>query len=341
MYTTATHTRWKIFFTLTLGIAAACALVSCASINSGYTVEPDCTLNRYKYASIHMGSRCSIVLYAPNEDDAAVAAKEAFEEISRVEDALTDYRATSESMRATSHSMGTWVTVSPVLFDVLLRSKSLYELSEGAFDPTVGRFTHLWRHAKRESRIPSKDELMDAASSVGFSFIEFDHEGNRVRFMRDGMVLDFGAIGKGYAADRAMEVLRSHHFDAALVDVGGDIVLGAAPPDSLDGWDIFVAPGNGHEWSTPLHAVAIATSGDLERHYEHDGIFYSHILDPRTGVGITHRRSVTVIARHGTTADSVASIVSVLGAPIIPQIESQFPGIQIMVQAGPRFDQRP
>jgi FAD:protein FMN transferase len=323
---------------LTLGIATASFLFSCVSIQNGSEVEQECTLNRYEYASIHMGSRCSIVLYAPSEDAAAVAAKHAFDEIAHIEDALTDYRETSEAMRAVSHPKGTWVPVSPVLFDVLDRSKHLYDISEGAFDPTVGRFTHLWRHAKRESRIPSEDELLDAEKSVGFNYVEFDHVGNRVRFMRDGMILDFGAIGKGYAADRAMKVLRMYSFDRALVDVGGDIVLGDEPPDSVDGWDITVHTGVGIEWSAPIHSLAIATSGDLERHYEQNGVIYSHILDPRTGVGVTHRRSVTVIARDGTTSDSVASIVSVLGKQCVPMLENYYPGIQIFIQSGPQSD---
>ncbi len=341
MHTAAPHTRKWVLFKLTLYLGAAFALLSCASINSQPAIEPDVTLNRYEYASIHMGSRCSIVLYAPTEHEAAASARAAFDEIARVEETLTDYRPDSESMRATSQPRGTWVIVSQILFEVLERSALFYELSNGAFDPTVGRFIHLWRHAQLESRTPSRVELVDAAYAVGFSSIQLDKANNRVRFMRAGIILDFGAIGKGFAADRALEILRSHGCDAALVDIGGDIAMGDPPPNNPRGWDVSVQSGNGAEWSTPLHSSAIATSGDLERHYEQNGIIYSHILDPRTGVGVTHRRAVTVIARDGTTADSVASIVSVLGEQIIPVLEDRFPGIRILIETRPRYDQQP
>lgn len=320
---------------LCLGVASG--LVSCTSLTPTAIDVDDCTPSRYEYASIHMGSRCSIVLYATSESHAAAIAQAAFDEIAKVEDALSDYRPSSESMRATSQPSGTWVQVSHLLIDVLHKSMEFFQLSDGAFDPTVGRFTHLWRQAKKESRIPYPIELDEAAHAVGFSFIELDSTNDRVRFMREGMILDFGAIGKGYAADKALEVIRMNGITMALVDVGGDIALGDPPMTDTNGWSVSVQAGTGAEWTAPLHSCAIATSGDLERHYEHEGVRYSHILDPRTGIGVSHRRAVTVIAHDGTTADSVASIVSVLGESIIPKLEDQFPGIQILIESGSQY----
>jgi len=327
-------------FTLTLLLGANTPLVSCAA-NNNHAASAQSTPTRYEYASIQMGSRCSIVLYTESEPRAAAAAEHAFDTIAAIEDTLTDYRPNSEAMRATNLPSGKWIAISPILADVLDRSRSFYELSNGALDPTVGGFTHLWRAAKREQRIPTPEELSKARETVGFNLIELDTEHHRVRFRKPGIILDFGAIGKGYAADKAIEVLRSHGITAALVDMGGDLAMGEPPPDQPKGWAISVQPGNSAEWSAPLHNAAIATSGDLERHYEHNGIRYSHILDPRTGMGITAPRAVTVIARDATTADAAASIVSVLGEPAIEMLREHYPEIQIRIATGEPFAQSP
>lgn len=329
-----------MLFTLTLLLGANTPLVSCAAHND-HAASAQSTPIRYEYASIQMGSRCSIALYADSEPRAAAAAEHAFDTIAAIEDTLTDYRPNSEAMCATSQPSGQWVAISPILADVLNRSRSFYELSNGAFDPTVGGFTHLWRAAKREQRIPTAEELLAASESVGFHLIELDTEHQRVRSRKPGIILDFGAIGKGYAADKAIEVLRSHGISAALVDIGGDLAMGDPPPDRPDGWAISVQPGNSAEWSAPLRNAAIATSGDLERHYEFNGARYSHILDPRTGMGITAPRAVTVIARDATTADAAASIVSVLGEPAIEMLREHFPEIQIRIATGEPFAQSP
>ncbi|MBO6512780.1 MAG: FAD:protein FMN transferase [Phycisphaerales bacterium] len=260
-----------------------------------------------------MGSRCRIVLYAESESKAARAASTAFTEIADVESVLSDYRSNSESMQATSHPAGTWVAVSPMFLEVLEKCEELHELSKGAFDPTVGSYTHLWRAARNDSQIPTTAELDSARHAVGWSKLEIDSDSSSVRFKRAGMVLDFGGIGKGYAADRAYEALQRLGISAALIDVGGDLLIGDPPPDQQDGWLVTIETGVAEPWTTRIQNAAVATSGDRERFYEHEGVRYSHILDPRTGVGIVRQPAVTVIARNGALADAYASIVSVMG----------------------------
>ena len=329
--------RW-MFFTLVLLLGANTPLISCAAHNT-HAASVQSTPTRYEYASIQMGSRCSIILYTDSEPKAAAAAEHAFDTIAAIEDTLTDYRPNSEAMRTAAQPAGEWVAISPVLTDVLDRSRVLYQLSGGAFDPTVGGFTHLWRAAKREQRIPTEEELKRTSASVGFGLLELDAAAQRVRFEKPGIILDFGAIGKGYAADKALGALREHGINTALVDMGGDLAIGDPPPDQPSGWSIRVQPGNSAEWTAPLHNAAIATSGDLERHYEHNGVRYSHILDPRTGMGVTAPRAVTVIASDATTADAAASIVSVLGEPVIPALRAYFPDIIIRIATGEPFEQ--
>lgn len=324
---------------MTLLLGAIAPIISCAATNQ-HAASAQSTPSRYEYASIQMGSRCTITLYADTEASAAQAAERAFDTIAAIEEILSDYRPNSEAMRVTTQPVGSRITISSTLTEVLSRSQSFYERSNGALDPTVGRFTHLWRAAKRAQRIPSDQELDSARPSVGFDLVDLDAANNRVRFLQPDMILDFGAIGKGYAADEALQSLRDDGFPNAMVDMGGDLALGDPPPDQPKGWRISVQPGNSAEWSTPIHNAAVATSGDLERHYEHAGVRYSHILDPRTGRGITAPRAVTVIAADATTADAAASIVSVLGAPAIEQLQARFPGIQIRIAVGEPFDRQ-
>lgn len=317
--------------TLVLYCGLYSLLLSCESLRKTGTLHADGTLNRYAYASVHMGSRCRIVLYAESEPRAAMAAREAFESISEVDDTLSDYRSDSESMRATTLQPNHWITVSPLLAQVLEQSIELYAMSEGAFDPTVGAYTHLWRSSTRKNRIPTRQELDDTKEAVGLSKIELDTPNRQVRFSRSNMILDFGAIGKGFAADRALRTLNTHGIDSALVDVGGDLVLGAPPPENPNGWLVLIQADDAQDWTTRLHSVAIATSGDHERYFLHNGKRYSHIIDPLTGFGVLNQPSVTVIAKDGATADAAASIVSVRGQRGIDQLKIHYPNIRIYI----------
>lgn len=330
-YTKGLQIRKWVLVTLVLYWGLYPSLLSCAPQRNSSTLQVDGTLNRYEYASVHMGSRCRIVLYAKSESNAALAAKKAFESISELDDTLSDYRSDSESMRATALPPNQWINLSPLLSRVLEKSKELYVLSEGAFDPTVGAYTHLWRSTKKENRIPTRQELNRANEAVGFSKIELDTPNNQVRFAQPNMILDFGAIGKGFAADRALETLRVHGIHSALVDVGGDLTLGAAPPGNPEGWRVSIQTGVEQGWTTRLHSIAIATSGDQERHFLHNGKRYSHIIDPQTGYGIINQSSVTVIADDGATADAAASIVTVRGQAGIEQLKSHYLNIKIYI----------
>jgi FAD:protein FMN transferase len=338
MCKTTLYNHFISVFNLILLLGASALIMSCGATNKSLTRSEQCTLNRYEYASIHMGSRCSIVLYAPTENQAAEAVNKAFVRIAQVEQVLSDYRSNSESMLATSQPSGEWVPASPTFIEVLELSKGFFEISEGAFDPTVGVYTHLWRSAKNTNRIPTQDELAIAKYSVGFEHVSVDHQNMRVRFDRPNMILDFGAIGKGYAADCALAVLSDLGYDSAIVDLGGDLAIGRSPPGDAVGWVVTVQPGNSAEWSSQWSSSGIATSGDLERHYVYRGIRYSHILDPRTGLGVTYPRAVTVVAEDAATADALASIVSVVGEGAISLLQSEFSGVQVRVDTGRAFE---
>jgi thiamine biosynthesis lipoprotein len=273
-------------------------------------------LARFTFSEPHMGTRFKIILYAPGQPAAKRAAQAAFQRIAALDAMLTDYRQESELMQLCKKAGGQQVPVSKELFFVLARAQEVSALSDGAFDVTVGPIVRLWRRARRSQQLPDAKELAQAKALVGYKNIHLDEKKQTVQLLKVGMRLDFGGIAKGYAADEALEVLRLQGVTRALVAAGGDIAVSGAPPDA-DGWKVGIAPLEDPEKEPSkyllLHDAAVSTSGDAEQYVEIDGKRYSHIVDPRTGLGLVDRQNVTVTARHGIFADSLTKVVSVLG----------------------------
>jgi thiamine biosynthesis lipoprotein len=265
-----------------------------------------------------MGVPWTITLYAASEAVGREAAAAAFAEVERLNGILSDYDETSELARLSAAApTAAPVDVSEDLWRVLERAAAIRDATGGAFDPTVGPLTTLWRQSRRSGELPRPDKLAAARAAVGPDTLRLDPERRAVRLEASGMRLDLGGIGMGYAIDRALEVLRQRSIVAAMIDASGDIGVSGPPPGSL-GWRIDVAPLDpmaiGAERQTlVLVDAAVTTSGDVRQGVEIDGIRYSHIVDPRTGVGVVGPAAVTVIAPDCTTADALATAASVLG----------------------------
>jgi FAD:protein FMN transferase len=275
----------------------------------------DFSLSRFSFGEPHMGTWFKITLYASDEQASQRAAREAFDRIAALDQKLTDYNSESELMRLCQKSGGARVPVSEELFFILARAQDLSRRSGGAFDVTVGPVVRLWRRARRTGRLPEAQQIAEARELVGYRMVQLDEQRHTVQLQKAGMRLDLGGIAKGYAADEALIVLKRRGITSALVAAGGDIAVSAPPPDA-PGWKIAVAR-LGDAPSAPssqviLHNAAISTSGDTEQFVEIDGKRYSHIVDPRTGMPLTSRRSATVIASDGTAADSLTKVASVL-----------------------------
>lgn len=274
-----------------------------------------------------MGVAARITVVAPSAAAARPAVRAAFDRIAAIESALSDWQEDSEAMRLCARGPGSW-PAGDDLRQVLARSIEIHAATDGAFDPTLGPLTALWRSARRDGRVPSASAQRDALAHSGLDAVRLDPDQGRVTLAKVGMRFDFGGIGKGYAADEALAVLAQHGFGAALVDLGGDLAIGGAPPGRA-GWTVQVDPGLSDEapFTLVLEHVGIATSGDREQHMtDHDGVVRSHILDPRTGEPVTHRIAVAVIAPDATTADALASALSVLGPRDAARILARLPG---------------
>ena len=262
-----------------------------------------------------MGVEFKISLYAGNQVIANQAARKAFDRIEELNGKLSDYDPKSELRKfcqtAGSHRK---IPLSHDLFFVLEQSTLLSRKSRGAFDVTVGPIVKLWRRARRRKNLPSTEKLKQARKLVDYRFLKLDRKTQSAELLKKKMLLDLGGIAKGYAADEALEVLQNLGIARALIDASGDIVIGLPPPGKK-GWKIALPlPGSPKTHRILfLKNVAVATSGDAFQFVEIEGKRYSHIVDPKTGMGLTHRIQVSVIAKNGQIADSLASALSVLG----------------------------
>jgi thiamine biosynthesis lipoprotein len=273
-------------------------------------------LKRFTFSEPHMGTLFSLILYAPDEATAQKAAKEAFARIEELNAIMSDYKADSELMKLCQHAGGDPVPVGEDLFKVLQASQEVARLSDGAFDVSISPVVRLWRKARRTKKMPDAQEIKKALELVDYRKIRLTPKGRTVQLLLYGMLLDLGGIAKGYAADAALEVLRRHGITRALVAAGGDIAVGD-PPEGADGWKIGIAPLKDPQgpprYQLLLRNMAVSTAGDSHQHVEIDGKRYSHIVDPKTGIGLVGPRSVTVIAPKGVLADGLDTAICVMG----------------------------
>jgi len=281
-----------------------------------------------------MGVEFQITLYAGGEKAANAALEAAFERINQLNSIMSDYDSSSELSRLgqTAPSKEP-VKLSKELFLVLAKAQSLSRRTGGAFDVTVGPLTKLWRRARRRKQMPEAGDLAAARAATGYRRLELDAKTRTARLLRPNMRLDLGGIAKGYAADEALAVLRRRGITRAVVNGSGDMAIGDPPPRKK-GWEVGVnprAPGGPPSEFLLLANCGVAASGDMYQFVEIDGRRYSHILDPRTGLGLTDRSSVTVVARDCMTADSLASAVSVLGPKDGLKLVKETPGAEARI----------
>ncbi|MCS6923435.1 MAG: FAD:protein FMN transferase, partial [Fimbriimonadales bacterium] len=194
-------------------------------------------LQRFEFKQIRMGVDAVIIVYAPTEAHAFRACRAAYARISVLEQQMSDYRVDSELNQLCQRAVGRWVRVSPELFYVLWRAQHLARQTQGAFDITLGPLVRLWREARRTGALPDEATLRAAKARSGYHLLELSLRRRAVRLKTEGMQLDLGGIAKGYACDHALRALRQHGIRHALIQMGGDIVAGDAPPDT-SGWRI-------------------------------------------------------------------------------------------------------
>ncbi len=280
-----------------------------------------------------MGTRFEITVVAPNEDIGYINIDEAVSEIKRIEKIISSWDPESETSMINRYAGIKPVEVSRELFGLLERAKKISEITDGAFDVSYASMDQIWRFDGSMDRAPSKTAIQQSISRIGHQKILLNYD-NRSAFLSEpGMKIGFGAIGKGYAADRAKELLISKQVKGGIINASGDLttwgtkvtgekwLVGIANPLSKD--KVF-------SW-LPVVESSVATSGNYEKYIVLNGDKYSHIIDPRTGYPTRGINSVSVFAKHAELCDALATAVFIMGKDSGIHLINQIDGVEVVV----------
>jgi len=264
-----------------------------------------------------MGSTFSIILYGHDRAGMEEAVRSAFEEIGRIERMLSAYRPDSEWSEVNRLAARQAVRVSPELFRLLACCLEFSRQSEGAFDISVGPLLKAWGFLGGTLHLPEEAEVAAVLPRVGYRHVRLDPQAHTVRFDDAGVEINAGGIGKGYAVDRAVEILRAGGFDTALVAGAGSSIYGlGAPPSEARGWKIDIPdPQNPRQpiEKVYLRDMSISTSGNYEKSFWEGGRTYSHIIDPRSGYPAGGVALVSVIAPRALDSETWTKPCFILG----------------------------
>jgi thiamine biosynthesis lipoprotein len=284
-------------------------------------------LERVQVEGPAMGTTFRVVLYARDGEAARAAAEAALERVRALELIFSDYSEDSEARRLAARAPVV-ARVSPELLELTELALEVGARTGGAFDVSVGPLTRLWRRAVRQGTAPDPAQLAAARAAVGLERIAVDRAAGTLELRASGMRLDYGGIAKGYALDAALAELGRRGFERALVDGGGDVAAGAPPPGEA-GWLVAIAdPSGAPARAVRLAHAALATSGDLARGGEVDGVPRSHLVDPRSGLALMGRpRVASALAPSGALADALASALLLLAPDAWERAVEGLPGV--------------
>ena len=283
-------------------------------------------LFRVEESFLKLGTTFKVISYVDDTSRWYDVLLECTETLDQIDRTFSDYRPDSESSKLSALSgSNQWTKVSEELWNLITYSSKISTLSKGAFDITIGPLSKMWRRAIRQQNMPSTTLVEELRKQVGYRNILIDSVGRKVRLQVTGMKLDFGGIAKGYAVDQIYEILLHAGYPRSLVDGGGDIYAGLPPPGE-PGWKVQLGTEGKSLW---LQSKGIASSGNTYKYLDYEGVRYSHIIDPATGLGVTHHDIIFVTADSCQEADALASAVSVLGVQNGNKLIKRIPGAEI------------
>jgi FAD:protein FMN transferase len=264
-----------------------------------------------------MGTEFTIDLYGPNMTVLESAAEQASDEVKRLDQMLSNYMPDSELSKVNREAFDHPVEISTELYSLLSECLGYSRESEGSFDITVGPLMKVWGFYKGSGHLPHRAEVRSALDQIGYRNIELDASHRTVRFKKQGMSLDPGGVGKGYAVDKMVGVLQANGVTTALVSGGGSSIYGlGAPPGSPRGWYIRIRdPKDERKTAAEVYLKndSVSTSGNYEKFFFAEGKLYSHIMDPRTGYPSEGMLSVSVVAPRTLDSEVWAKPYYILG----------------------------
>ncbi len=277
-----------------------------------------------------MGTRIVVELWADDRDKGNATIEAVLAEMRRVDQDMSTYKPTSEVSKVNAEAAKGPVRISDELFELLTQALEYSRLTEGAFDITYASVGYLYDFRKQVR--PDDEAIARALPGINYRHVMLDPKARTVRFMRDGVRIDLGGIGKGHAVDRGIQILQRNGIAHGLVTAGGDSriigdrfgnpwVIGIRHPDRTD--EVIAR--------IPLEDAAISTSGDYERYFDEDGVRYHHIIDPHTGKSASKVRSATILGPTATRTDGLSKTAFVLGAEKAIEIYNRLEDIDAIV----------
>jgi thiamine biosynthesis lipoprotein len=264
-----------------------------------------------------MGTTYTIAVYGEDRAELSAIIDEAFYEVQRVDQLLSNYKKDSELSKVNREAGKAPVRVSAELFELLHRCLEYSRASEGTFDMTVGPLMKTWGFYRGQGKIPSRREIQESLDKVGYQNIVLDPEQRTVYFRKAGVELDPGGIGKGYAVDRLVEKLRENGVKSALVSASTSSIYAlGTPPNEPRGWKVSIKhpKDTGKTVETVyLKDQSMSTSGNYEKFFELDGRIYSHIMDPSTGMPAQGTLSVSIVSPSTLDSEVWAKPYFILG----------------------------
>jgi thiamine biosynthesis lipoprotein len=263
-----------------------------------------------------MGSVYTVALYGEDRAQLEATIEQAFDEVRRLDRMLSNYRADSDWSEVNRYAAQRPVKVTPEFFKLLSSAVGYSRASQGTFDITVGPLMRVWGFYKGSGRLPRKDEVSQALASVGYGNMQLDPETRTVRFAKPGVEMDPGGIGKGYAVDKVVEVLRESGVHTAMVSAGTSSVYAMGVPPGEKGWKVGIRHPRSSRQTVAevfLKDESLSTSGNYEKFFLAEGKMYSHIMDPRTGYPAQGVLSVSVIAPNTLDSEAWTKPFFVLG----------------------------
>lgn len=288
-------------------------------------------MNQVRLSRRAMATTWEILLYGNSDRFLQGVAEEALDEVERIEQLLSPYRTTSCIADVNRNAHNHSVFVGHEVFSLIRTSVNLSQLTGGAFDITVAPLMRCWGMMSGRGSVPSLDDIKGAMNFVGVEHMMLQDEDYSIQFDREGVMLDLGAIGKGYAIDRVMDIVRDHGVVSALLHGGGSTIYGlGVPPDGDDrGWAITsrLPEGSDSLKIEPffLHDLAISVSAPHGKSFEVDGKQYGHIIDPRDGQPVNRCLSASVVSASATETDALTTALVTLGPSWLPEFRSLWP----------------
>ena len=262
-----------------------------------------------------MGSRFELIAAHEDQNTAWRAIQAAEEEVRRIEIMISSWQEESYTSEINRNAGIRSVAIPEEMFQLISRAQKVSELTQGAFSLAFGSVYHLYDFANEEVVMPHDSLIAKYLPLMQHQNIRLNPQNQSVRLKYPGMKIGFGAIGKGYAADRAKTIMLAHDIQAGCINAGGDLTTWGNRPDGSD-WNIGISdPQQKDEIIAylPTKNKAIVTSGDYEKYFLYQGERYSHIVDPRNGRPVQEVASATVICPSAELADALATAVCVLG----------------------------